>query len=308
MTTFESWHKANRLAGLRRFAVAITILNILGHTFLGFEQSWAQPLVALVTAYSLEIILEVVDAGVNQRIPRFIGGFKRLVDFLLSAHITGLAIAMLLYSNERLLPIIFSTTVAIGSKAIFRATVEKSTQHFFNPSNFGITITLLVFPWVSIAPPYQFTENLSGIGDWLLPGLIVISGTFLNARFTRRLPLIAAWLGGFIVQALLRSLAFGTPLTAAFVPMTGVAFVLFTFYMVTDPGTTPGKPFNQVVFGASVATAYGFLMVNHIVFGLFFALTIICILRGLSAYTQSLVAYIASEKVLVPAPTKVGEA
>jgi Na+-translocating ferredoxin:NAD+ oxidoreductase RnfD subunit len=307
MTVDSNWDRTNRLAGLRRFAVAISLLNILGHTILGFEESWAQPLVALVTAYSLEILLEWVDAWVNQRTPGFVGGFGQLVDFLLSAHITGLAIAMLLYANERLLLIAFATAVAIGSKAVLRAPVGNSTRHFLNPSNLGITITLLLFPWVGIAPPYQFTENLSGIGDWILPGLLIVSGTFLNARFTHRLPLIAAWLGGFAVQALLRSLVFGMPVVAGFVPMTGVAFLLFTFYMVTDPGTTPSKPLNQVIFGASVAAVYGLLMVSHIVFGFFFALTLVCTLRGLVFYTQALATNMARTKVLMPASTVVGE-
>lgn len=307
MTVDRNWDRTNRLAGLRRFAVAISLLNILGHTILGFEESWAQPLVALVTAYSLEILLEWVDAWVNRRTPRFVGGFGQLVDFLLSAHITGLAIAMLLYANERLLLIAFATAVAIGSKAIIRAPVGNSTRHFLNPSNLGITITLALFPWVGIAPPYQFTENLSGIGDWILPGLLIVSGSFLNARFTHRLPLIAAWLGGFAVQALFRSLVFGMPIVAGFVPMTGVAFLLFTFYMVTDPGTTPSKPLNQVIFGASVAAVYGLLMVNHIVFGFFFALTLVCTLRGLVFYTQALATNMAGTKVLMPASTVVGE-
>lgn len=307
MTIDSSWDRTNRLAGLRRFAVAISLLNILGHTILGFEQSWAQPLVALVTAYSLEILLEWVDAWVNQRTPGFAGSFGQLVDFLLSAHITGLAIAMLLYANDRLLLIAFATAVAIGSKVIFRAPAGNSTRHFFNPSNLGITITLLLFPWVGIAPPYQFTENLSGIGDWILPGLLIVSGSFLNARFTHRLPLIAAWLGGFAVQALLRSLVFGMPVVAGFVPMTGVAFLLFTFYMVTDPGTTPSKPLNQVIFGASVAAVYGLLMVSHIVFGFFFALTLVCTLRGLVFYVQAMAINMARTKVLVPASTVVGE-
>jgi hypothetical protein len=48
--TANQWNDAIRLGGLRRFAIAISILNILGHTVLGFEQSWAQPLVALATA------------------------------------------------------------------------------------------------------------------------------------------------------------------------------------------------------------------------------------------------------------------
>lgn len=307
MTVDRNWDRTNRLAGLRRFAVAISLLNILGHTILGFEESWAQPLVALVTAYSLEILLEWVDAWVNRRTPGFAGSFGQLVDFLLSAHITGLAIAMLLYANDRLLLIAFATAVAIGSKAIVRAPVGNSTRHFLNPSNLGITITLLLFPWVGIAPPYQFTENLSGIGDWILPGLLIVSGSFLNARFTHRLPLIAAWLGGFAVQALLRSLVFGMPIVAGFVPMTGVAFLLFTFYMVTDPGTTPSKPLNQVIFGASVAAVYGLLMVSHIVFGFFFALTLVCTLRGLVFYTQALAINMARTKVLMPASTVVGE-
>jgi len=279
--------KTHRLAALRRFAIAITFLNALGHTVLGFEQSWAQPLVALATAYSLEILLELVEARSNCRAPRFGGGPVAFVDFLLSAHITGLACAMLLYANERLWPIAFATAVAIGSKHIFRVRVEKGTRHFFNPSNFGITVTLLCFPWVGIAPPYMFTENLSGAGDWILPGLIVASGTFLNARLTKRIPLIMAWLGGFALQAALRHLLFGAPLAAALLPMTGVAFVLYTFYMVTDPATTPTDARGQVVFGASVAAVYGLLMVSHVVFGLFFALTTVCALRGVLLYAKA---------------------
>src|SRR5262245_43850149 len=91
-TTNENWWSAsNRLAGLRRFAVAITVLNILGHTVLGFEPSWATPLVSLAVAYGMELLLEWVDARANKRAPFFAGGIRPLTDFLLSAHITGLA-------------------------------------------------------------------------------------------------------------------------------------------------------------------------------------------------------------------------
>lgn len=285
-----NWAVANRLGGLRRFAVSITVFNILGHTLFGFEQSLAQPLTALATAYSMELLLEWIDARLHHRAACFLGGAANFINFLLSAHITGLAVAMLLYPNERLGPIIFATTVAIGSKALFRARVGNSVRHFLNPSNFGITAALLAFPWVGIAPPYHFTENLSGIGDWLLPAFIVISGTFINYRFTRKLPLIAGWLGGFGLQAWLRSLLFGNSLIAGLMPMTGVAFILFTFYMVTDPATTPTRARSQVVFGAAVALAYGVLMKAHIVFGLFFALTLVTLLRGVALYAQVQVA------------------
>jgi enediyne biosynthesis protein E5 len=285
MSAHEVSNRANRLGGLRRFAVAITVLNILGHAFFGFEQSLAHPLVALASAYSVELLLEFIDARCNRRPLRFMGGgVRKFVEFLLSAHITGLACAMLLYANERLGPVMFAAVVAICSKAVLRAPVGKSTRHFLNPSNFGITATLLVFSWVSVAPPYQFTENMTGVGDWILPAVIVCTGTFLNARFTHRLPLIAAWLGGFFTQAVLRSLFLDTPLEAALVPMSGVAFILYTFYMITDPATTPEGRKDQIVFGFSVAAVYGLLMVTHVVFGLFFALTIVCTVRGLWMY------------------------
>ena len=287
MSVNEAGKRADRLGGLRRFAIAITVLNILGHAFFGFEQSLAQPIVALVSAYSVELLLEFIDARCNRRPLRFLGGGPRkFIEFLLSAHITGLACAMLLYANERLGPVIFASVVAICSKCLLRARVERGTRHFFNPSNFGITITLLVFSWVSVAPPYQFTENMLGAGDWILPAVIICTGTFLNARFTHRLPLIAAWVGGFVAQAALRSLFLDTPFAAALVPMTGVAFILYTFYMVTDPATTPGGRREQIVFGLSVAAVYGVLMAAHVVFGLFFALTIVCAVRGLYLYAM----------------------
>jgi Na+-translocating ferredoxin:NAD+ oxidoreductase RnfD subunit len=279
--------KNTRLAALRRFAIAITILNILGHTVFGFEQSWAQPLVALATAYSTELLLELVNAWSQRRSPKFIGGPGRLVTFLLPAHISGLAVAMLLYANDRLWPIVFATAAAIASKLLFRAPVGKGVRHVFNPSNFGITLTLLLFSWVGIAPPYHFTENLDRIGDWLLPAIIVLSGSILNSKLTHRMPLIIAWLSGFALQAVIRSTLFNTPLVAPLLPMTGMAFILYTFYMVTDPATTPNGTWGQIAFGLSVALTYAVLMISHIVFGLFFALTIVCTLRGIGLYVHA---------------------
>lgn len=274
----------NRIAALRRFAAAITILNVLGHTVLGFEQSWAQPLVSLATAYSVELLLEALGAWSERRPAHFAGGLGRLVDFLLPAHITGMAVSMLLYANDRLAPIALAAAVGIGSKVLVRVPAGHGTRHCLNPSNTGIAVTLLVFPWVGIAPPYQFTENLTGIGDWLLPLVIVLSGTFLNTRFTGKMPLIVGWLGGFVLQALLRSQVAGTSPVAPLLPMTGMAFLLFTFYMVTDPGTTPAPAGRQLLFGAAVAAAYGVLTVLHVVFGLFFALLVVCSLRGLGLW------------------------
>jgi hypothetical protein len=282
----EKWYRSNRLGGLRRFAFAITLLNIFGHSWLGFEQSWLQPLVGLAAAYSMEVLMELVECAIHKRRPRFLGGIVPFIDFFLPAQITGLACSMLLYSNENLGPIAFASAFGIASKHILCVQVGSGMRHFYNPSNLGITITLLLFPWVGIAPPYHFTENLLGYGDWVLPAIIICSGTFLNTRYTKRLPLILAWLSVFVLQACLRHWFLGTHLGGALMPMSGVAFILYTFYMVTDPPTTPGSTRNQIFFGASVAAVYGLLMVSHIVFGLFFALTIVSTFRGAYLYAR----------------------
>jgi predicted signal transduction protein with EAL and GGDEF domain len=57
--------------------------------------------------------------------------------------------------------------------------------------------------------------------------------------------------------------------------------------MVTDPATSPAGPRGQIVFGATVAAAYAVLMLAHVVFGLFFALTIVCAMRGVVLYWQA---------------------
>ncbi|MET8092254.1 enediyne biosynthesis protein UnbU [Micromonospora sp. NPDC005220] len=274
-------NKDPRIVALRRFALSITVFTLLGHTVLGFEQSWLTPIAALLTAYTLDLVLETLEARAERRPVRYAGSAVDLANFLLPAHIGGLACAMLLYGNERLWPTLFAVTVAIASKYVVRVrfTAGRPAKHVLNPSNFGIAVTLLCFTWVGIAPPYQFTANINGIWDWVVPGAILAAGTMLNAKLTRRGPLVAAWVAGFAAQAVLRSVLFDHALVAALLPMTGVAFVLFTNYMITDPGTTPHAPRRQVVFGLATAAVYGTLVLLHIKFGLFFALTTVCLGR-----------------------------
>jgi enediyne biosynthesis protein E5 len=296
-----------RIAALRRFSMGITGLTVVGHIWLGIEQSWAQVVVALATCYGVELALETVDAWSERRPARYRGGPVALVDFLLPAHISALAIALLLYPTGRLAPIVFASAVAIASKAVIRAPVGRRRRHFFNPSNFGIAVTLLAFPAVSISPPYHFTENVSGIGDWLVPAFVLATGTFLNYRLTGKIPLIAAWLSAFAAQALIRHLVLGASLEGALIPMTGMAFLLFTFYMVTDPGTTPVRPRNQVAFGAGVAVVYGLLLALHVVFTLFFALALVSAVRGAwlyataAAHARAAAAAPQAREALVPA-------
>jgi len=273
-----------RLGALTRFAVAITVLNALGHAYLGFEISVLQTLVCAATGYLTEIILETTGAWSEARKPAFLGGgLKRLVIFLLPAHITSLATSMLIYPGDRLLPLVFAVVVAMTSKAIFTVTSGGKRRHFLNPSNTGIAAALFLFPTVG-ALPYHFTAELYGYWDWALPALIVCTGSFLNARFTKRMPLIFAWLGAFALQAVVRHFIYPTWLLASLAPLTSVPFLLFTFYMITDPQTTPSSVRGQVVFGASVGAVYGVLMGFHVVYMIFPALLLVCVGRGIILY------------------------
>jgi enediyne biosynthesis protein E5 len=283
----DRWYSEKRLGGLSRFAFAITVLNVLGHAFLGFEQSWLTPFVALAAAYGTELVGETIDSRINSRSARYAGSFVNVVKFLLPAHISGLAVGMLLYAAENIAAIAFAASLAMASKYIFRVAVsfghdrQPVFRHVLNPSNFGITVTLLLFPTVGIAPPYQFTENTWGIVDWLLPLIVVGAGSYLNTKATGRVPLIIAWVSAFAAQAVLRSAIHGTPIEAGLLPMTGFAFILFTFYMITDPATSPSGTASQIGFAIAVATCYALMMELHIVFGLFYALTVVTAGRGI---------------------------
>jgi enediyne biosynthesis protein E5 len=273
--------KDKRVLALRNFAISITVFNIVGYAYLGFEQPWIWPLIAMATAYGLEMLLEIVGTRGDGRRPRFLGnGVRGFIEFLYPAHITALAVNMLLYVNDQVLVMMFAVMVAISGKWLFQAPVRGRMRHYMNPSNLGIASVLLLFPWVSIAPPYHFTEYLSGVGDWIVPVVILIAGTMLNAKLTGRMWVVAGWVSIFVVQAVVRGVVFDTAIPAALVVMTGVAFVLFTNYMITDPGTTPSKPLSQFAFGGGAALLYGVFTGLHIAYGIFLALALTCLIRG----------------------------
>jgi enediyne biosynthesis protein E5 len=270
-----------RVIALRNFAISITVFNIVGYTVLGFEQPWMWPVLALATGYGLEIGLEAIAARMEGRRPRFLDNRVRgVIEFLYPAHITALAVNMLIYVNDQVFTMIFTVAVAITGKYLLRAPVRGRMRHYMNPSNLGIAVTLLLFPWVSIAPPYHFTEHVSGAWDWVIPAIVLVAGTAMNAMLTKRMWLIGAWVAVFALQAVVRGVLFDTSIPAALGTMTGVAFVLFTNYMLPDPGTTPLRPLSQVAFGGGAAAFYGLVTGFHMVYGLFFATVLVCLTRG----------------------------
>jgi hypothetical protein len=272
-----------RYLALRNFAISISVFNIFGYTLLGFEQPWLWPFIAVSWAYTLELTFEHISAWAQRREVRYRGnGFRGLYEFLLPSHITALACNMLLYANDQIWPVLFAVAVGVTGKHALQAPVNGRMRHFMNPSNFGITMTLLVFggSWMSIAPPYEFTEKANTFFRILIIVIIATAGTVINALLTKKTLLIVGWMGGFFIQGALRHWIWHVSLFNAWGVMTGVAFILFSNYMISDPGTTPSKPRNGFMFGASVAMVYGVMMAFNIVYTLFFATSFVCAARG----------------------------
>ena len=298
--------KDPRITALKMFATSITVFTTVGLWLLGFEDSYIQPIVAVLCAYAFDLTFEGLSAWQQRRKPAYAGGRRNLFHFLLPAHITGMSLALLLYPADRIKPIIFAVAAAQTSKYIFTIYIKGRKKHYLNPSNFGVTVTLLAFPSVGIAFPYQFTENIShNFVAWILPLIVLVAGTTLNVRLTKKWPLIIGWVGGFILQALVRAAIFDQVLIAMLLPLTGLVFWLFTNYMITDPGTTPIKPRNQVVFGFTTAILYGVITAAHIVFGIFYALTIVCCLRAIVIcmpnWRAALASRLARSRAIAPA-------
>jgi enediyne biosynthesis protein E5 len=276
--------KRRLLMALINSSALATLLTILGHTVLGFEQSLAQLATCIVTGYVACLFFETIDGWSEKRAPRYMGGGKKgFFLFLLSNHMTSITISFLVYPGSSRAVLAFAVVAAIASKYLFRITIDGRKRHFLNPSNSGIIAAIFCFPFVSTIP-YVFTEFLHGHWKWMVPAIILVLGTRLNALFTGRFTLIFAWLAAFALQGIIRAMVIGTDIGAELFVMTGPAFVLFTFYMITDPMTSPSGKSGQIVFGISLATVYSLLMAMHIANQIFLAVLIVTASRGLIMY------------------------
>ncbi|MGW4422215.1 enediyne biosynthesis protein UnbU [Streptosporangium sp. NPDC004631] len=313
-----------RSRALRRFAGSLTATTVLGHCLLGFEQAYLAPLVGVATGVTTELVLETVEAWARGRRVRYLGRRAgRTVDFFLPCSIDGLLCAMLLYGDAHLGPVALAVLIGVGGKYVFRVGMPGRSRpggggapggacpgegvpgrHYLNPVALGTCAVLLLFPWVGTAPPYQFTERVSGPFDAIVPLVLLVLGTTVHAKLTGRLPLILGWTGGFVLQGLVRGALSDISVISALLPMTGVAFVLHTVYVIADPGTTPAGTRNQIGFGLATAAVYGLLVQFHLVYGLLFSLVIVCACRGAYLATLSRVRPPAvPTSIPVPAPS-----
>ncbi|HUZ78985.1 MAG TPA: RnfABCDGE type electron transport complex subunit D [Chloroflexota bacterium] len=234
------------------------LFTILGQTTFRFDITPLQVTVAVVSAWIAELLL--ARAADKPLAPP------------LSASISGLSVALLLRSSD-LWPFALASFLAIASKYIF--CLDK--RHIFNPSNFGITAVLLL--------PYAGTRL--DPGEWPTAGLIVFllaSLGVLVLTVANRLPLVPPFVVAWGGVLLLRAAVTGAPLLDSVRPLfTGFA-ILFAFFMLTDPRTTPAHWRPQLVFGLAVGLLAGVFTVFSVAYGIFVALAIVCLVYALAVY------------------------
>lgn len=132
--------------------------------------------------------------------------------------------------------------VAIASKFIIRY----KGKHIINPANFGIIASILITgqAWIS---PGQWGNTAS------LLFLIGAAGMMVLLK-VGRLDLAIPFLIVFGGLEFLRSVAYqGWPLDFFWHKMLNGSLMLFSFFMITDPKSTPSHRKGRIVFSVAVA-------------------------------------------------------
>ena len=206
---------------------ALSALLVYGMARLHFEIAPAQAAITLAT------VLLAQFAGTRwARLPAFDPK---------SALISGLSLCLLLRTNSLALAAA-AGGIAIASKFLLRV----NGKHLFNPTNFGLVATMLI----------------TGGAVWVSPGqwgnvaffsfLMVCLGGLVVMR-AERSDVTLAFIASYLALVIGRSLWLGEPLAIPLHRLQSGALLLFTFFMITDPRTTPDSRAGRIVFAALVA-------------------------------------------------------
>jgi enediyne biosynthesis protein E5 len=141
-------------------------------------------------------------------------------------------------------------------------------RHIFNPLNFGVVVALLFLS-------SDVTVVASRWGGSTLVFVAVLCLGILAAYRANRLDIAIAYVAAFYLGVLVRVVVLGAPFTASVTPMTGAAFQLFAFFMLTDPMTTPENRTGRLLFGVTVAVLDNVMRVLEIRNAPFYALFLV---------------------------------
>jgi Na+-transporting NADH:ubiquinone oxidoreductase subunit NqrB len=201
-------------------------LLVYGMAWLDFEITLPRAALLLVTVLAAQALGDRLDG------PRP-ANWK-------SALISGLSLCLLLRTNRPGLAVL-AAVLAIGGKFLFRI----KRKHLFNPTNGGIVAMLLLTDQVWVSPGQWGSVAFFGFLMACLGGLVVNRASRSDVTY--------AFIASYCALIFGRSLYLGEPMTIPLHRLQSGALLLFTFFMISDPKTTPDSRIGRVLFAALVA-------------------------------------------------------
>ena len=168
-----------------------------------------------------------------------------------SAAISGLSLSLLLRSESMIL-LLAGAVIAVASKFVVRI----HGKHVFNPTNIAIVVLMLASKHVWVSPGQWGNVAFFGFLIACIGGLVVNRAARSDVTYA----FIVAW-SALVIG---RSLWVGEPLTIPIHRLENGALLLFTFFMISDPKTTPDSRAGRILFAALVA--FGGWYVNYRLF------------------------------------------
>jgi Na+-transporting NADH:ubiquinone oxidoreductase subunit NqrB len=173
--------------------------------------------------------------------------------------ISALSLCLLLRTND-LAVAALAAFIAIGSKFVIRW----KNKHVFNPTNFALVVILVSgFGWIS---PGQWGQ-VAWFGF-----LIACLGSLVVTRAARA-DVTLAFLTFYMGLLFIRALWLGDPLAIPLHQIESGALLIFSFFMISDPKTTPDSRTGRIVYALLVALTalyvqFGFFKPNGPLWGL----------------------------------------
>ncbi len=159
---------------------------------------------------------------------------------LKSALITAFSLCLMLAANSTW-TFVLAAILAISSKFFLKI----NGKHIFNPANFGIMITLMITgdAWIS---PGQWGSNA------LLLMLVGCTGLVVLLK-VKRLDTAFAFLIAFLGLSFIRNILYlGWPADFFWHQFSTGSLLLFSFFMITDPMSTPSSKKARIIWALLV--------------------------------------------------------
>jgi enediyne biosynthesis protein E5 len=154
--------------------------------------------------------------------------------------ITGLSLSLLLRAEEPWVHAL-AAVIAIGSKFVLRI----DGKHIWNPAGFAIVVLLFTIPGVWISPGQW------GSTVWLATLICFFAILVLHAA--QRSDVAIFFLGSHAALLLARAAWLGDPLAIPLHQLQSGSLLIFSFFMISDPRTTPDSRLGRFIFALSVA-------------------------------------------------------